>query len=714
MRCAFALAVVFVAAVLGAGVPRGIGQIEIEGDDEDEFAHKDIPGHGDVSSLSFWKANQVAIIWTFLIASLIAVVLYLNRSPGHGGGGDGGAHDDGPGGGGGGGGGGRSEELLRERWANRFVEPQAEVPEESSQPLKKNETSEKKKNAKEAGEKRNAASAETKKAEAPLRQKKVAVVADNTSKAKHNVKHTAAASAEKRSLSKSQGTTAVAAAAPVAKADTTSSLSRSTNGKVDDTVALEHLFFLDVFRIVLDKSQQALFPNYLLLSLLGTEIAKSGSAKLLSAKYARSVLLEAKSLLGQLPYLSYLLQCFSRLQDKSKDKRFAELSSNLQPLLVSQAAFVAQEVLSQSHGRDDIILALLQEPPEQALHSVRAFLRALAAHVYSNGGEDALDKVFGGSLSGAQYFMGRLDLLDDFHLPFVVMHYLLDDPLIAGLAMRRSNWLPSKLNGRELEHSSFLGPFFRPSSSSVAAQNQLFPENKQQEERENMVLGRSRLERLHSMQQTLCRCLIRSSEGRAKLMQWFKLVGECNKLKAKTMFDASLVSSSGFLLNCTYVVSSLFLEVCDSEKQNVLDPSFWLQFGAFGWEKETPLSSIETVVAYRARESKTGGRIPAPNVALLNELGYSALNLFHSAMAGCFAEGTALERDMQQLQEAIETLESTRGQWEMTNERAMGNLKLQELRAEFRRRETIWLARSCKRSFFFCVCLMFFFFKRSS
>ncbi len=117
-------------------------------------------------------------------------------------------------------------------------------------------------------------------------------------------------------------------------------------------------------------------------------------------------------------------------------------------------------------------------------------------------------------------------------------------------------------------------------------------------------------------------------------MQWFKLVGECNKLKAKTMFDASLVSSSGFLLNCTYVVASMFLEVCDSEKQNVLDPSFWLQLGAFGWEKETPLSSTETVVAYRARESKRGGRILAPNVALLNELGYSALNLFHSAMAG--------------------------------------------------------------------------------
>jgi hypothetical protein len=641
-----------------------------------------------------------------LIASCVAAFLYFNRAPeiaggrmSGGGGGDGARPVD--------------PDELRQRWANRFVEPSAEPIEK---PIEKpiqdsvrppaDASKESKKKSSEAAERRSVSAQSDSKAKpaTPKDPKSSLTVSKSQGVSPPkpaSPKDPKSSLADRRVLSQSQGVSpSQVADEPV--------LSKSSDGS--EAASIEHLFFLDLFRIVLDKTQQVHFPNHLLLPLLGAEIAKSsGSGKLLSAKYARSVLLEAKSLLGLLPFMSYLLQCFSRLKDLSRNARNAQYVASVQSLLVSQAAFAAQESLVVSHGRDDIVLALLQEPPEDALHSLRQFVRALAAHVHDQGGDDLLDKLFGGSLSGAHYFMGRLELLDEFHLPFKVLQYLLDDPLIAKLAVHRSNWLPNKLIGRDLETSSLLGLFFRPSTCSETVYRVLFPENGSNEnDRENIVVGRNRLDRLHSMQMVICRSLLRSPEGRSKLLLWLKAVAGCNKIKTRTLFDPSIVSSTGFLLNCSFVASALFLEL--GGQDFVLDPCMWLQLDrGFGWEKETPLSSTGTVQEFRVRQSRVKSNL-ADNVELLNELGYTALSLFHSAVGGFLGERKRLEREIQGLTEQSDGLEQTREVWENTNQRAMNNMQIQVIKNEIRKRERIWLATACESLFvlFFLFCFFFF------
>ncbi len=518
--------------------------------------------------------------------------------------------------------------------------------------------------------------------------------AKNAASAEEGKKRSAAAAAEeRRKLVRSQD---------VAVKPTQVELTRSTGSTAaatgDTSAAVEHLFMLDVFHVVLDKTQQGYFPGHLFLPQLGAEIAKSGGPKLLPVKYCRPVLLEARTLLGMLPYMRYLLGCFSRVQEKASDARYAEWAAKVQNMVVGQAVFTAQESLQSSHGRDDVVLALLQEPPENALHSVRQFVRAMASNVMQEGGGDLLDKLFGGSLSGAQFFVGRLSLLDNFDLPFSVMQYLLDDANIAQLALHKPSWIPPSLSGRDLEMSSFLGPFFRMSlNSSIDVLNTLFPEGKRNEYQEGLMLGRRRLLHLQQRQQSLCRSLLRHPEGRSKLLHWFKQVASSNKIKARTVYDANVVSSNGFLLNCTATVARLFLEVRDAEKDIALDPTFWLVCDdSLGWEKETPLCGTDTVGEFRLRKRSSAVNIAdRPSKPLLNDLGYTALSLFHSTGAGLLSSLQRMQDTMRQHQNEIEALEATRLQWDASDRRALHNKRLQDLKQDVAFCERDLIAASC-------------------
>ena len=172
-------------------------------------------------------------------------------------------------------------------------------------------------------------------------------------------------------------------------------------------------------------------------------------------------------------------------------------------------------------------------------------------------------------------------------------------------------------------------------------------------------------------------------------------MADCNKVKVRSAFDESQVSSSGFLLNCAHVTAALFLELCESERQNCLDPGFWLQGGGFGWEKETPLSSCDAVQEYRAQQKGRPLSVSG-NALLLNELGYIALSFFHCGVGGFMQSEERMEEQLRMLRENVDRLEMTREAWENTGERAMNVLTIQTLKGRIEQAEQRYFGVMCK------------------
>lgn len=470
----------------------------------------------------------------------------------------------------------------------------------------------------------------------------------------------------RRELSKSASPSSTPGSDSSVKASTTKPASSGTAA-----ASLEHLFCLDVFHVVLPKDAP-LFPSHLPLKHLDASLTKAGGPKLFAAKYFVSVVAEACDSLGPLPGLRYLLECFDRLRDKRQNSR-EDLVAAASAAISDQVFLVVTRARINSNGRDDLLLALLQEPLQGLEHCLAPFIQMIS-HAARSKGPEMLNDMFWGSISGSHFHMRKLELVDAFEMPFSVMQVLMTDAAIGRLAVQHSDWTAT--SGRALEEKSLLGAFFHPSSTTnPSLVDSLW---RGSSERDSSIMVHRRLGILRERQLALCRVLLRNSGTRAGLLQFFRDAAMLNQSKAKMHYDPSSVSSHGFLLNCSIVVTQLFLEELsaaaserDVPMEAVLNPLHWLKYSHLRWEEETPICSSDKVSAFRKELGHSAvAAEDAPRFGLVNDLFYLALNLFHVAETGASGQMKIWGREAHNMRQELSALEATREQWEGTTNQA--------------------------------------------
>lgn len=457
---------------------------------------------------------------------------------------------------------------------------------------------------------------------------------------------------------------------------------------ISPEASLEHLFCLDVFHVVVDVNQQKHFPSYHYLPLLGAELAKTDHGSLLSVKFARSILLEVRTMMEPAAFLQYLLECFVRVNDKKSTK--AEYVTSVQSIIINQSAYVVQEGLAQSQGANDFMLALIQSPPESCVFLLGDFVRSISNYLRER--PETLQAVFGGSFSGARYHMSRLSLTDNFEGPFSVLQTLLQrNDVLSGLLLQQKEWeLLGTENGAHMERQSWLGPFFRV--AAINNQNvtlQLFSGNTDEKMVEGLTEGRKRLHLLHRQLEGLVRQLLRNPVTQRSTLEWFRMVIESNKAKTKMQYDESVLATDGFLLNCLAVVARLFLQELESlggeeVAAKFLNPVHWLKYLRLSnWESSTPLcGSREGVADFRKSFGLAVGIGDRPSHGLLNDLFFLCLGLLHVASGGAIKLYRRISEASSRLKQEVAQIEGMRPQWEVGPGRALMAQRLQNCQAD--------------------------------
>ena len=666
---AFCLVLLLLTAVSGL---RGIGEVEIETlEDEDEFARPE-PVFDAPTEESFASRHRTALVWALLVLLLLASVFYLSlpdRSTSLNG------HDD--------------TEEMRQRRLRLFAADASNANATQTEELggageEGNEAGSPQTNRGPGGDANQAALRRQREDAQNALDKEAAKVSLTKSQGpasaiKGNSPVKSGLERQRinaqTALSKSTGSTTTSSKPVTAPLKMSTSVRTAAESEAVQR-SREHLFFTDVFKVVL-ASQAHAFPKHTVLPALSIEIERSSGPNVFSFKYMRSVLLEVRALVGPLPYMRYLSKCYRRLSERdTPGEQEQTWRREAQHLVVQQAIFQCRETRAATHGRDDLMLALLQLPSRRTWR-LGPFVRAIGGQL-SRGPEpaDQMMLMFEGALSGASSHMSRLELLDALTMPFSVMQTLLCDEHVALMACHLPSWTAS--SGSELETRALLGPFFHPSTtSSLKLVNQVWAGDG----REGMEVIERRLRTLHNHQLDLTRGMLRNHSAAVPLIQFLKQAAVLNKTKMQMHYDPNHVSSHGFLLNCAAVAARLFLLEQESTKAPV-NPMHWIKFGQLGWESMTPICAQEHVASFRLSETTAVSIDDRPQNAIVNDLFFTALSLFGVAAAGGTDQLKKWGERIHALEDQLASIEETRPQWENTVNQAPYVKRIQDLRQD--------------------------------
>lgn len=378
-----------------------------------------------------------------------------------------------------------------------------------------------------------------------------------------------------------------------------------------------------VFRITLDPNERS---GNVFLPGLASEFANKDASKpvLLNKDMIDQLLITRAAVPSPEPLFKYFVGCYKRLIKEDRDVRnlkVADLNDRLGVLDIARQIVVSYVGLAITEAE------MFEQPPEV----VEKGSLLLVPYVMENDGSsedflpvdfwnafvarfenDGLEALFTPIVKAVVAEMRNTSLLGNFNRPLQAFTFLMRFKPIAEMVVKMPNWIPTNVNGREMETLSILGPFLRPSvfaDDDRAVGLQYFPGDlsslmRAQVENANSAM-RSTLTLLQKGQTELLNLLLRISPVvKERLLEFLAVVINLNSGRSKMHVDEAVVSSDGFIINQTVSLLRLCEPFLDSKgpKAALIDPMYIHRNYRVDSSKETRLAMQEKEANEWAKE----------------------------------------------------------------------------------------------------------------
>jgi ubiquitin conjugation factor E4 B len=400
------------------------------------------------------------------------------------------------------------------------------------------------------------------------------------------------------------------------------------------SIPLEDWAILEnVFQVSFTPSSQNVYLESLIQE-LEDEYKTSATPLTLTKNFLERIIVDRLSIPNPNlpPSVDYLIGCFKRVVDhirksKSKQNRL-EILEAAQNLIASYSVLVMlyPEMFRNSKSVQGVgslqLLHMLKANPggEQALPI------EYLDHIVTRTAPEDLEKIFTPIFHELATRMRDITLIGAFTPPLRVLLQLTKYKPLANVFINLPNWNLPKLNGRQIECSSSLGPFFRlttlPEEPSVGEQYFSNPTARGMGRiKEGIDNVRILLGTVHKMQFEIVYQLLKfSREHRDAVLSWLATVLDKNIARGRINADYVTTSTDGFLLN----LCSVFLELCDPfmdpgyTKVGMIDSSYFVAHSRIDLSKETKLAATSDEVAAWVDKRNPNrwrhqGQSPAPN-----------------------------------------------------------------------------------------------------
>lgn len=276
---------------------------------------------------------------------------------------------------------------------------------------------------------------------------------------------------------------------------------------------------------------------------------------------------------------------------------------------------------------------------------------------------------------------------DDYKQPLAILSELCDIKSIntvrpiCTLLTQLSNWLPpaiSKASGREIQKSSFLGPFLQFSvfaNDDPKVANKYFPDGKSWSEHVQLTRTTLRvaLQHVRSEMFKVVHSLLVSSDARDECLNFLASVLTRNAKKSQIQADEKLLATDGFMINIVSVLQQLCVKVKPEkvDKCYLIHPQCRLDISQFSTIK----ASKEEIEAWK-NELETGKLWVDPKFP--TECFFFTYMCHHVSIIPSMRNYIQRMRAIRDMNRLINELESHEAEWKHTTLAARNRLLLKK------------------------------------